>query len=684
MAMKKIIGLDVGQTAVKAVLLSMRGKTIESASCEIFNTHEEGIVDEVELRSSVIGWVREKGWSKADLSVGLPQYLATTQITDFPPGIAGEHLEEMVVYETRQLAGLSEEAFVSDYHVMSPKFGRKNPVLIGICRQSVVDERAEIYRGAGLRLVELSMNGLAVANTFFHLFPEAVELDAPQLLLDIGTETSTAIVVAGGQILSIGCLMFGSAKYTAALVEQHGCPQEEAERRKRTAAIDPMNADCPLRQATRTLENELRTAVDHWRAGERQEIANKMFAKVWLTGGGSQLRGLEDHFSRTYGCDAQVFGPRMNSDDCLRPDLTTAFGLALQGLERSFVSLSLCPTLIKWQRQKNRMFPYLAASVAILVIIATVLLARYYESLVEREKRLHDELVELRDCEQLVPRLEETMQAIRHREKMILPFAEKGNRARHFLQAMEALSKAKTDQDWIIYLADQFSYEEGKEAEEKKDKEPEEEDSRRRRRTPQNPLVFATSLSSLSRDEPQAKIDAIVVTDMEQLTSLVVAGFTPLLNVKKYEPVRAIAKNLNDSVYFEGVDLLPEPERAGREEGIFAPWMTYFQHLCNANQFGTDKSFFAEWERKSGLKQEYTEQLDEELGRLSGRMPKESLDRVSQRVESRIRGRLFAQQMKALGELRFTRFIFRMPLAELDINKMPIPGAEPGEPKTAP
>jgi len=90
----------------------------------------EGIIDDVELRHSVAEWLRQIGWASRELSLGLPQYLTTTQVSDFPPDVT-DGLDEMVAYETRQLAGLSEESFIHDYQVMGPRYGRKNPVLIG-------------------------------------------------------------------------------------------------------------------------------------------------------------------------------------------------------------------------------------------------------------------------------------------------------------------------------------------------------------------------------------------------------------------------------------------------------------------------------------------------------------------------------------------------------------------------
>jgi hypothetical protein len=61
---------------------------------------------------------------------------------------------------------------------------------------------------------------------------------------------------------------------------------------------------------------------------------------------------------------------------------------------------------------------------------------------------------------------------------------------------------------------------------------------------------------------------------MNRLKSLIVAGYTPRQRVK-YAPVKAVAQKLDETDLFENVDLLPAPELAGREIGLFKPWEDY-------------------------------------------------------------------------------------------------------------
>ncbi|MCK5802148.1 MAG: pilus assembly protein PilM [Lentisphaeria bacterium] len=565
---KEFVGLDVGTACVKAVRLALEAKEVVFKGAEVFNSREEGILDEDELRDSLSAWLTELKWTGLRYSVGLPQYFATTQVSDFPPGASGETLDGMVDFETHQLAGISEESFISGYHVMTPDYGRENPVLIGICRESVVNERAQNYVNAGIRLEEFAMTGVAAANTLFHLHPEVQDIKTPQILLDIGHENTNMLVIAGGQVLFASSLMFGTTRYADAMKARMECSQDEAESLLHNAALDQQDPNCPLRVTTRQLESEMRASIDHWRAGERQEIADKMFTHIWLCGGGAKLAGLSDHLARTYGCQASVVGPSLPGEDEPHPELATAYGIALQGLEKARIHISLCPTAIRWFCDRKKRFVYVAAAEILFVLLACFGLFQHHRSLVLEQKEILAEKNRLEQCKVFIPDLDNTRDLMRHHEKMLIPFAELGNRAARFISTIEAIGEARGRGSWFIYLADQFSYEEGKP---KEDEEASRAPETKPLRATASGLMFASSLEEEETDA-STMFEAVPVTKMEQLTNMVAAGYTPYQKTNRLQYVKNIVKDLDGTELLEGVDLLSRPVREGREQGIFNPW----------------------------------------------------------------------------------------------------------------
>jgi Tfp pilus assembly PilM family ATPase len=195
------LGLDLGSACFKSVVLGLQdGKPVVVRQHSL-GVRAQGILNEADLYASAAEWLQRTECNGLPTAVGLPQFLSTTQVIDFPAGSGEAGLDEMVAFETRQLAGLSDEAFVHDYHVLPPGFGRRNPVLIGICRETVIRERMAALQQAGIAAPQLAMSGIAAVNSLLHLHPEAAGGQAPVLLVDIGQENSSAVILAAGQPL---------------------------------------------------------------------------------------------------------------------------------------------------------------------------------------------------------------------------------------------------------------------------------------------------------------------------------------------------------------------------------------------------------------------------------------------------------------------------------------------------
>ena len=221
-------------------MLSRSGKKAVIRRAEIFRSRDEGLRgdDEIELFNAVGGWLKELKLGVPYIYLGMPQFMATTQISDFAQGAKGEELEKMVGYETMQLSGLSDESFVYDYHPMPVGNGRKNPVMIGICREQNLNDYCDRATNAEIKLDDVAMNGLALANAFFGLHPEAKKDNRPQVLLDVGNENTTMVVVVGGQVLYVGGMMAGGQQFTQTLMRELGVKEEEAEKMKFRGDVD--------------------------------------------------------------------------------------------------------------------------------------------------------------------------------------------------------------------------------------------------------------------------------------------------------------------------------------------------------------------------------------------------------------------------------------------------------------
>jgi len=574
---KRAAGLDIGQGAVKAVCLSRRRKKISIEATAVLDCYEEGLLSPEEVRAQLREWLQNSGFHDTPFVVGLPQYLATTQVSDFPEAGPRE-LEGMVAFETQQLAGLSEEAFIFGYHRLPPGHGRSNPILIGICRQSAVEDILSQIDPAGIQVLDLAMNGLAAANAYVYLYPEQAASEDPQLLLDIGAENSSLVVLADGHPVFVSSLLFGSRKFNQALAQHLKRSEDEVEAAKRSARVDMYDSASPLVQAARLLENEIRSSIEHWRSQEQSELGRKMFVRLSVCGGGAKLDGLVEFLAQVVGCETQLVGaPTGEDSDARDPALMAAFGLALQAIGAARAVISLATPDLRWTNRRLASFRYLAAAAVLTSILIVGGMFVWYRSLRREKAALAARMEELTRCEQLIPKIEDLDHQMEHREKMLLPFVDRGNRARRFLGAVSELARVRSKNDWFIYLADADYYEAGK----KKDKE---DDQKNSPSGPTGPALLgmgmpAPGLSSTGTADDSGLPDPypvrITLPELRPLKAMVAAGYTRLIPHEPLKPVKRMIDRLESpeqgKPLFKGVDIFPESERDARPD-IFIPW----------------------------------------------------------------------------------------------------------------
>lgn len=585
----KSTGLDIGQTSTKVICLARNGKTVSVKRAEIFRTHDEGILgdDENELLQAISGWLKELKLQEERMVIGLPQYMTTTQVSDFAKGAKGAELEKMVSLETTQLAGISDDSFIHDFAVIPAGNGRVNPVLIGISREASVNEYVGRTADASINLEDVAMNGLAVANAFMQLHPKEAHEPGVQLLLDMGTETTTVVVVSAGQVLYIGGMMFGGQNVTQEIATQLKLALPVAERQKiqgevdwatltmasmesarpaqvnaasdsfesaddRPAPVDqslklrlpntfaapvdiPEDNDAPAEKSIsplklrlpnslsgnseqemadrdtaqlfgnadtafgnqygtgavdslsgledapaalqpddfqpvpglacfQTMLRELENCLEHWRSSENETLVDEKVKKIWLCGGGALLEQVSVYLSVKLDCDTDVFGPVVTPGGKPDPEYALAYGLALQGLGMSELTISLTPSALTWLHQKENRFRLLLIAFILLLLTSCGWLFYEYQNLVDSIVETEEVTEDLRQNVRKLKALDEMKKDYSGILLQVLPVVGSTCRSQTYLTALEQLQKAvkapefKDCINWCVYVADEDSF----------------------------------------------------------------------------------------------------------------------------------------------------------------------------------------------------------------------------------
>ena len=468
------MGLDIGQTSAKAVLLKRNGRRIVIADAAFIDTRMEGLLNEQELFQAMASWLNRQKLLQTPACCGLPQYLTTEAIFDFPPERHSGELQKMVDFQTKQLGGMSDEAFIYDYQSLPPVGNQINPVLIALCRQSALNAHIANYRAINVHVDEIVNQGLALFNAFVDLHPLEAEEPSLQALLEIGHEESTFALIYGGTLLHVCGIAFGANRFTQAIATDRQCDFAEAERLKFNVQPDWQSHDSDFSQAIRQLKNEITVTFSHWKDQAKLDLPAWELTKVWMTGGGVLQPGLEDALTAAMDCGIEFFGvpstlfttPSLPFPPgfSFHPNLTIAYGLALQELNAGKIELSLIPEDMSWQRTKMANFPFLLAGCLGVIISILWILQLCLTHIKSNQLILTDNQQELNLCLDIIPKLEEAYSQLDLYQKKLIPITEMAYRSERFIETMDVWQAtirdtASPEDNWCIYLADPFSFE---------------------------------------------------------------------------------------------------------------------------------------------------------------------------------------------------------------------------------
>lgn len=560
------IGLDCGDSSGKAVFLSRQG----SSGWRIDGLHfisrmQDGLLSAEELRSTFSQWLGQRHLEQLPAACGISQAQVNTSMADFPPVSSRAKLAQMVGYQIRQLSGISGEDFNHDFQsfLHSSATGQAQPVLMALCRASVLEEQLDYYTAAGVRVEVLTGNGLALANAFEVLQPIAAAQSRMQLILDVGRKESNAIIYCNGRLQSITVLMAGLSEGT----------QEE------------MNS----------LAQEVSSFLWRWQESQNRRGIAQLPAQLWLSGGGALCEGLPGVLSAALGdvpvsilgvplrhCPANANGgPAMAG---VYPTLAIAFGLALQCLGLGKIKIALTPKALSWRRERLSQRPYLLLMVLALFFSACSFIYHCYARQERQMRLLEQRTTQAREALALIPKLRDGYRLIDFHQRRMLPITELSQRCQRYISTINSwnvdVPSEEERRDWCIYLADEFSFQESNGV-----AQPDASSTTAAPAAIPAPIAPVASPSAPTAGivplgttrtaaEPTPAQTLLPVEEMPILRAIYMAGFVPQ-DQSRYHGVKELQNALNNSRLFVDVDDYAVFAKGAFTADYLEPWRTF-------------------------------------------------------------------------------------------------------------
>ncbi|MBN1488877.1 MAG: type IV pilus assembly protein PilM [Phycisphaerae bacterium] len=381
---RAVWGIDVGQCALKALRIRPVGDKVEVLAHEHIE-HAKILSQPDADRTALVAKALETLLSKHDIRqdlivVGVPGQHTLSRFTKLPP-VDKKKIPDIVRFEANQQIPFDMDEVIWDYQTFGGDDAAEVEVGIFAMRRELVGEHLKAFTAANIEPIVVQSAPLALYNALLY---DGQFADGATLLLDIGAQ-NTDLIVADAKGLWTRNIPIGGSNFTESLLKTFKISFAKAESLKRTAASSKYARQIfqAMRPVFADLVAEIQRSLGFYSSTHR----GVRVVRVIGMGNAFKLPGLQKFLQSNLGIEVvrpSTFNKLSVASVENAPRLIehllsfgVAYGLALQGLDRTKITSSLLPPEIAKTVVWRRKTPWFWGAAACLALAAAVVWGRF-------------------------------------------------------------------------------------------------------------------------------------------------------------------------------------------------------------------------------------------------------------------------------------------------------------------
>ncbi|MBF5044245.1 type IV pilus assembly protein PilM [Aggregicoccus sp. 17bor-14] len=317
---KLVLGLDIGSTSVKMILLKeQRKRGAVSYALQSFGMKplpQEAIVDGALMNSTAIVQAMQEllGELKVktkDTAIGVSGHSVIIKKIQMPR-MAQEELEESIQWEAEQYIPFDVKDVNIDTQILesgADDATGQMDVLLVAAKKDMINDYTSVVSEAGLNPVVVDVDAFAVQNMF------ASNYDVPDretvVLINAGASVVNINIITNGITVFTRDVTIGGNQFTEEIQKQLNVSYEEAEALKiggglgDADSVVPQDVERVLASVAEQVAGEIQRSLDFY-AGT---AADANFTKVYLSGGTAKIPALFKTIEARVGVPVEILNP---------------------------------------------------------------------------------------------------------------------------------------------------------------------------------------------------------------------------------------------------------------------------------------------------------------------------------------------------------------------------------------
>jgi general secretion pathway protein L len=400
---QRILGIDLGATAVKAVAIesSFRTHTISAFRAEPVPPQNDAEPKPyLERIKPVLEALAQDEWFQADSIVcSLPAAQVAVHLLSMP-FTDRKQIDATLPGQVEDLIPFNLEDVVYDWHVLQ-KLADKTEIMVAVALKRDIQAVLDTLKSVGVDPSTITFSAAALGSLssagYLNLpVPEGSEAPAAHAIVDVGADRTNVAIVDSGQVLFARTISVGGNDVTRALARGLQLSSADAEERKKTlvlGAVEDPTESALLDRAVAGLVRELRATFSAFAARTKKKVE-----RIALCGGASRLAGLDAFLAESLGITVEPLRLKESAGFPQPEELQSgalALGLGLRAIATTGLRLNFRKgefAFTKNMGEIKSLYTRLAAMAAILFLLAGVSMWAKLSAIEKREAALDETL----------------------------------------------------------------------------------------------------------------------------------------------------------------------------------------------------------------------------------------------------------------------------------------------------